>query len=123
MNQTEFDRMFDQLERRFLALSGAIVSGEVGAIELHSYGLQQLARELPACLQRLQFEGTSQTQLKLKFKTMAERIHTQREAVLRRSLSIERSLNVLLPTRQDPHSYSPRAARYRATGSAKYQLA
>ncbi len=123
MNPTQLDQMLGQLEHRFSALSSAVASNHIEEIELHSYGLQQLARKVPAYLKTLPPEVLSQSELKLRLKKLTRNLQHQREAVLRRSLSVERSLHILLPSLHNANSYAQGANRHHSARSANYQTA
>ncbi len=112
MLSPQIEQALSQVENQFDALSAALVSGDLSALEAASNGLRQIAVEFSGFLQNLGPADLSQQDLKRRMKRIAAGLAQQREALIRRSVGIERGLEVLLPTPSSAATYAQASGPY-----------
>lgn len=118
MLSPQIEEALAQVERRFNALSDAIVQGDLSALELASEGFRQASVELSRLLQRLEPVHLRQQGLKLRLKRIAQGMQQQREALIRRTVSVERGLRILFPQTQAAATYAHASGPYGSGGKS-----
>lgn len=111
------------VELCFTRVSEALVSGEPLALEAASAVMRQATLDLSALLQRLPPPDLKHPNLKLRLKRLSEGMATQRQSLLRRTVLVERGLNVIIPTaRTATQAGTTYANLGKSGGSIKYAV-
>jgi hypothetical protein len=118
MLSPQIEKALAQAELRFNALSDAIVSGDLTVLELASEALRQTSVELSGVLQRLEPAVLRQQSLKIRLKRIAQGMQQQREALIRRTVNVERGLRILLPDTHPAATYAQASGPYQSSGKS-----
>lgn len=102
-------------ERKFGAVSAALVSGEPLALGRAGEQLRQVALDLSALVQALAAPERRNPKLSARLKGLVEGLAFQRESLIRRTVLVERALHVMVPATRSA-TYAPAAAPYASAG-------
>jgi hypothetical protein len=97
MSFTSLEQQFDGIEQQFNAVSAALIDGDPQTVHAASAQLQQLTVDLVQVLDRVGRHHISPAPLALRVKAIAEGLPVLRENLLRRSMYVERALQVVVP--------------------------
>lgn len=124
MLSPQIEEALAQVERRFSALSDAIVNGDLNSLELTSEAFRQVSVELSRFLRSLEPVVLRQQSLKMRLKKIAEGMQQQREALIRRTVSVERGLRILFPESPPVTTYAQASGPYQsgAKSSGAFKL-
>lgn len=113
MLPAELEKPLALIELQCQAVAAAVDSGEPQALESASTALRQAAVDFSAFMEETDVSAAS-VQLRARLKKIATQLGIQREALMRRTAMIERSLHTLVPSTQK-NTYAPagRAGAYR----------
>ncbi|MCA3238238.1 MAG: hypothetical protein ACK5RC_06980 [Curvibacter sp.] len=117
MLPAEFEKPLALIELQCEAVAAAVDSGEPQALEAASTALRQAAVDFSAFMEEADVSAAS-PQLRARLKKIVTHLGIQREALMRRTAAIERSLHTLVPSTQKS-TYAPagRAGAYRGFAS------
>lgn len=88
------------------AVSAAVLGGQPQVLESSAQRLRQAVTELYEGLHQAPAAGAAaRAQVELRLKRIAEALGRQREAVVRRSIVVDRAIECLLPGASEPATY------------------
>lgn len=126
MLSSQVEKALVQVELQFDMVATALISGEPAALESASAGLRQLAIDFSGLLQGLTPAELAGENLKLRLKRLAEGMSMQRESLIRRTVAVERTLDVIMPAARNAtytQSAGPYGSSARQSGAFKLLVA
>ncbi len=115
MLSTHLDQTLAEAERKFNAVSAALVSGEPLALASAGTELRQAALALSALVQGLTALERNNKNLTARLKRLADGLACQRESLIRRTVLVERALHAIVPASRSA-TYAQAGAPYASTG-------
>jgi hypothetical protein len=103
------------VELHLNAVSAALVSGEVVALEASSSALRQASVDFSALVKRLSPKDLDDERVKFRFKKIASGIASQRESLIRRAVLVDIALKTVVPATQAT-TYAQVAGPYGSAG-------
>ena len=115
MLPAEIEKPLSLIELQCEAVAAAVGSGEPQALEAASLALRQAAVDFAAFMEQLGGAGQAGPELRSRLKKLATRLGVQRENLIRRSVVVDRALNVMVPaTRKSTYGQGGLTGSYKA---------
>lgn len=118
MSLNLLDTALQTIESQLDAVSSALVNGDAFEIERTSSVMRDLSvkfsQQLPQLLQGQSAALISNVSLKVRLKKINDSLVAQRGGLTRRAVTVESTLNMLMPTTRTT-GYAAQSARYGAT--------
>lgn len=98
MEISSLEQYLNEVEEQFHTVSQALGRGDLAEIHSRSAALQQLAVGIMQMSDRLRIEGSSGARLTSRIMELSRDMSLLRENLLRRSVQVERALDVVVPS-------------------------
>ena len=116
----ELETALSRIERQLEAISAAQGQEDPAALESLSGVLRQLVLDFSALVEG-RSEAFASTQSQHRLKKIAQSLSSQREGLIRRSVSVERALQALIPAAADASTYVASAGAAYGLGRRRYE--
>jgi hypothetical protein len=114
----QVENALTQAELRLDAVSNALLASDLTELDLVSDQLRQTAMEISRLLQGVEPAILRQPALRLRIKRIAGGVQHQREALIRRAVTVERGLHVLVEGTQPAATYANASGPYASSGKS-----
>lgn len=109
-----------RVERQLEVVSVAAGQEDPAALESRSAVLRQLVLDFSALVER-QRDAFASSDAQRRLNKVAQGLSSQREGLIRRSASVERALQALMPAAADASTYVPSAGAAYGPGRHRYE--